>query len=106
MISWIDLVVIVVGWVVGNTLFYRFENHLSWSRRAVKFVITVAVFAVAGWLGGPGVFYGLLAVMTAGQVYLHAIYFPRHGINGFTAEPRDRYLALIAKMKQRKEKRP
>lgn len=104
MITWIDLLVVVVGWLVGNMLFHRFEEHLHWSRRAAKFAITVAVFALVGWMGGPWLFYGLLALMTVGQVYLHAVYFPRHGVNGFTAEPHDRYLALIAKMKQNKEK--
>jgi hypothetical protein len=38
-------------------------------------------------------------LMTIGQMYLHGWYFPKHGINGVTAEPHDKYLEVIAKMK-------
>lgn len=37
--------------------------------------------------------------MTLGQIYLHGWYFPKHGINGLTAEPYDKYLEVIEKMK-------
>lgn len=38
-------------------------------------------------------------LMTIGQMYLHGWYFPKHGINGVTPEPHDKYLEVIAKMK-------
>ncbi len=40
--------------------------------------------------------------MTVGQVILHGWYFPKHGINGLTAEPYDIYLETIERMKGKK----
>jgi hypothetical protein len=27
--------------------------------------------------------------------WVHLVWLPRHGVNGFTAEPREKYLALV-----------
>ena len=35
-----------------------------------------------------------LVVPLAVAAYVHAIWLPSHGINGLTAEPRERYYAL------------
>jgi hypothetical protein len=58
--------------------------------------------AVIGILFGRYAFWGVITLMTTGQVILHAWYFPKQGINGLTAEPYDRYLATIQKMKGQK----
>jgi hypothetical protein len=52
-----------------------------------------------GILFGRFAFWGAIGLMTMGQVYLHAVYFPKHGINGLTAEPYDKYLKTIERMK-------
>ena len=41
--------------------------------------------------------YALLLLMAAGMMVLHAWWFPKHGVNGVTAEPYDRCLRLIGK---------
>ncbi|MHA2131927.1 MAG: hypothetical protein ACW99L_18315 [Promethearchaeota archaeon] len=41
-----------------------------------------------------------MTLLTIGQIILHAWYFPKHGINGITAEPYEMYLELIGKMKK------
>ncbi|MBI4277971.1 MAG: hypothetical protein HY660_05900 [Armatimonadetes bacterium] len=70
----IDLVVAVTGWVVGNIVFKNFAKHLTLS-------------------------YGVLFAMGGGILVLHFWWLPKHGINGLTAEPYDRYLKLIGKVK-------
>ena len=30
-------------------------------------------------------------------LYVHRYWLPRHGVNGWTGEPRERYLALVAR---------
>jgi hypothetical protein len=37
--------------------------------------------------------------LTVGQIVLQGWWFPRHGINGLSAEPYDKYLALINEVK-------
>lgn len=82
--------------------FNNFEKHQPLPRRITKLFIVVGVLAIIGILFGRFVFWGLITLMTVGQVYLHGWYFPQLGINGLTAEPYDKYLETIEKMKGRK----
>lgn len=58
-------------------------------------VVAAVRVAFGGWA-----LLAVLGVLTVGQVVLHGWYFPRHGVNGLTAEPYERYLALIQRMKR------
>ena len=98
-IGLLDIGIIFIGIIIGNTVFNNFEKHLSLLRRIVKGLIMLLILTVIGILMGRVVFYGLIGIMTIGQIILHAWYFPKHGINGLTAEPNDKYLDLIKKMK-------
>lgn len=83
-------------------VFNKFEKHVPMQRRIIKLVILVGVLAIIGILFGRFAFWGVIALMTIGQVYLHGVYFPKHGVNGLTAEPYDKYLETIARMKGKK----
>lgn len=80
-------------------VFNNFEKHVLMQKRLTKLFIVVGVLAGIGILFGRFAFWGVIGLMTMGQVYLHAVYFPKHGINGLTAEPHSKYLEVIAKMK-------
>ncbi len=95
----VDLVVVIGGWAAGNVVFNGFEQHLPWHRRLLKLVAMLTVFTAVGVLGGRVAFYVLLAVVGFGITVLHAWWFPKHGIHWRTAEPRERYLDLIGRMK-------
>lgn len=97
-----EYIIIPLGWIVGNIVFNGFEKHLPLWRRGVKFVVTVGVLYASGNIFGPYVLYGTIAVMVIGMIVLHGWWFPKHGIHWRTAEPHDRYLALIARMKGRR----
>ncbi len=66
-------------------------------KRIGKLVVIMAVLYGVGIVGGRWAVYGLLLLMAAGMTVLHAWWFPKHGVNGLTAEPYDRYLRLIGK---------
>jgi len=98
-INLIDLGVLVLGWAIGNAVFNNFEKHLPWWRRILKLVILVGALSLIGLLFSRRVMWVLVLLLGVGQVVLHSWWFPRHGINGLTAEPREKYLALIHRMK-------
>lgn len=52
--------------------------------------IAVLVSATAG----RGWFFGLLGAVTVAVVVIHVWWLPRNGVNGWTAEPREKYFAL------------
>jgi hypothetical protein len=96
------LVVFMIASVAYFLVFNNFEKHLPAQRRVVKLFVVIGILAVIGILFGRYAFWGVITLMTIGQVILHAWYFPKEGINGLTAEPYDRYLATIQKMKGQK----
>ena len=93
------LVVLLIATVAYFLVFNNFEKHLPAKRRVIKLFVVIGVLAGIGILFGRYAFWGVITLMTIGQVVLHAWYFPKQGINGLTAEPYDRYLATIQKMK-------
>src|SRR5688572_20963454 len=86
------LSVLAIASIAYFFVFNNFEKHLPLQRRVKKLFIVVGVLAVIGTLFGRVAFWGVITLMTIGQVYLHGIYFPKHGINGLTAEPHEKYL--------------
>jgi hypothetical protein len=93
------LIVLTVAAIAYFLAFNNFEKHLPAQRRVAKLFIVVGVLAVIGVLFGRSAFWAVIILMTIGQVILHGWYFPKHGINGLTAEPYDKYLETINKLK-------
>jgi hypothetical protein len=79
---------------LGNIVFRRFDPRQPWWRRllkaAVALAVTAAVWHYSGWTGVLVWF----AILLVPLVYVHAIWLPRHGVNGWTREPRERYHQL------------
>ena len=96
------LIVFTIASMAYFLAFNNFEKHLPIQRRITKLFVVVGVLAIIGILFGRFAFWGLITLMTIGQIYLHGWYFPKHGINGLTAEPYDKYLETIEKMKGKK----
>jgi hypothetical protein len=93
------LAVLIIAGIAYFLVFNNFEKHVPVQRRIIKLGMVVGVLAIIGILFGRYAFWGVITLMTFGQIYLHGWYFPKHGINGLTAEPHDKYLEVIKKMK-------
>ena len=93
------LTVFTIASVAYFLVFNNFEKHVPTQRRITKLFIVVGVLTVIGILFGRVAFWGVITLMSIGQVYLHGVYFPKHGINGLTAEPYEKYLETIERMK-------
>jgi len=79
---------------VGNIFFWRFDPRQPFWRRTLKIIVTLAVTAVVTrYFGTIGVIVWF-AIVILPIVYIHGIWLPRHGVNGWTAEPRDKYHVL------------
>lgn len=77
---------------VGNILFGHFEEKTPKWRRVTKVFLVLGL--VAGLSARFGAAWGLfpIALMLVGFVIGHLWWLPhRHGINGLTAEPKDKY---------------
>ena len=91
------LIVLMIASLAYFVVFNKFEKHVPMTRRIVKLIIVVGVLSIIGILFSRFAFWGMIALMTIGQIYVHGVYFPKHGVNGWTAEPYDKYLELSSR---------
>lgn len=92
---WFDVAVVMGMFGFGTILFGRFEQHRPKWKRLLKVVIVLAVIVTLANTIGRVWAYSLLALPLIAAVYVHLVWLPRHGINGWTAEPYDKYLELM-----------
>ena len=98
---WFDVAVVMSIFAFGTILFGRFEEHKPRGRRVLKVAVVLAVtVALASTLGRLWA-YAVLAVPLFGAAYVHMVWLPKHGINGWTGEPRARYLELLEQRRAR-----
>jgi MFS family permease len=92
---WFDVAVVMTIFAIGSILFGRFEDHKPRTRRLLKVVIVLGVVLALSATVGRLWAYLVLALPLLGAAWVHVYWLPKHGINGWTAEPRDKYLELV-----------
>ena len=92
---WFDVAVVTSIFAGGGILFGRFEEHKPRWWRMLKLVLVTAIFLGLSLGVGRGVALAVLVLPLAAAVWIHARWLPKHGINGWTGEPRDKYLELV-----------
>ena len=98
---WFDVALVTTLLMLGHLNFGRFVEHQPRWRRMLKSLAGVAIFVGTSALLGRGAMFALLGLVVIGVLIVHAWWLPRNGVNGWTAEPRDRYHALIGLAEKR-----
>lgn len=91
---WFDAALAALLHAVNSTLFAGVHRDGPALRRLFGLLGFVAVTVVLSALAGRGWALGFLAASVAFVFYFHAVWLPNHGVNGWTGEPRDRFLSL------------
>ena len=91
---WLEVAVITCIFAVGNILFGHFEEGTPKWRRVAKLFIFVGIAILITETFGRLWFYLLLAAMCFVVLLIHAWWLPKHGINGWTGEPKEKYYAF------------
>lgn len=92
---WFDVAIAAIFLMPGHLFFGRFVEHNPRWRRLLKsllgLVLVVGTSVVAGrvWMSV------VLGAIVLGVLVVHGWWLPRKGVNGWTAEPRDRYYEII-----------
>ena len=91
---WMTVAIIAIIFAIGNILFGHFNERTPKWKRVTKVVLVLAfvdvIFAAAGLVWGLAP----IALMLVVAAVVHLWWLPRHGINGFTREPRDKCYEL------------
>jgi putative Mn2+ efflux pump MntP len=98
---WFDVAVVMTIFAVGGILFGRFEQHKPRWRRVLKVAVVLAVILALSTTIGRLWAYGVLMLPLLAAAWVHLYWLPKHGINGWTAEPYDKYLELVRGWGQR-----
>jgi len=99
--AWFDVAVMSSCLLVGHIVFGHFESHRPKWRRLLKAALFIGLTVTLAQTAGRAWAYGWMVPLLFFVVWIHGVWLPRHGINGLTGEPRDRYLALTKKAKLR-----
>jgi hypothetical protein len=100
--AWFDVAVVMTIFAIGNILFGHFEEHKPKLRRVLKVMVIVGLIAALSSAGLRWIAYTLIAILALASVYVHGWWLPKHGVNGWTGEPRDRYYELLKIPPQRR----
>ena len=90
----LDVAVVAVLLIFGNIAFRHFEPMMPLWQRVAKTSLILAVTAVISYVFGRTGVLIAMGVALLPIIYIHGIWLPRHGVNGCTGEPRERYYAL------------
>ena len=92
---WFDVAVVLGIFAFGSIYFGHFEEHKPKPQRVLKVILILAITLGLASTAGRIWAYGFLALLLLAAAYVHLRWLPQHGINGWTGEPRDKYLELV-----------
>jgi len=98
---WFDSTVVFAVFTVASILFGHFEEHKPKWRRLLKVAIVVTVVGSLSVTVGRVWALSLLLLPLTGAAIIHLWWLPRHGVHGWTGEPKDRYYELIGHTKNK-----
>lgn len=92
---WFDVAIATTLLMFGHLFFGRFVEYQSRWRRVLKSVLGVVIIVGTTAWAGRAWMYVVVGAMVLAVLIVHGWWLPRRGVNGWTAEPRDRYYALL-----------
>jgi len=92
---WFDVSVVFGVFAIGNILLGHFEEHLSKWKRLFKLLVFLILALSLSYFNQRWLFYSILLLFALVAVYIHVVWLPKNGINGWTGEPREKYLDLV-----------
>lgn len=91
---WFELAVAFGGCCIGNIVFEPFAAGIPKWRRVAKMFLGGAISVYVSAMTGREGFFVMLGLIALGLVVVHGWWLPKQGINGWTAEPKEKYYAL------------
>jgi hypothetical protein len=91
---WIDVAVVAMMFGVGSIVFGHFEERTPKWRRVLKLFVATGLVALISSTAGRIWSAALLTAIVGAAALIHAWWLPKHGIDPWTAEPKDKYYAL------------
>lgn len=91
---WFEIAIVAVFLLAGQILFAHFERETPRWRILTKNALGIAIFVSVSCFFGRFWFYASLVAAMIPVLIIHAWWLPKHGINGWTGEPKEKYYEL------------
>lgn len=91
---WFEVALLSTLVALGHILLGHFEEKTPKWRKIVKLFLALGLAVLSSAFLGRVWTFTLIGLMTLVVIYIHTVWLPRHGINGWTAEPKDKYYQL------------
>ena len=92
---WMAIAITAIIFALGNILFGHFEERKPEWKRVSKVAAVLGVVAAISAAAGPAWGLAPVALMLVVAAVVHLWWLPRHGINGITGEPKEKYYKLM-----------
>lgn len=101
---WFDMFIFSFVLLIGNILMMPFNEKASRYRKLAKtIIILILIFLIDIYFGKITAFI-VLGLSIIPVLYIHAIKLPKNGINGWTAEPKNKYSEIMGWSKETNSK--
>jgi len=91
---WFEFSIISFCLMIGHIFMGHFEERSSKLRKFVKAIVSILLMITLSYFIGRAVAFTVFALFLIPIIYVHAIWLPRKGINGWTGEPKSKYYEL------------
>jgi hypothetical protein len=91
---WFETAVITSIFAIGQIFFGHFELRTPKWKRVLKVPVFLVLACTLSTLFGRTWFFVLLGILFGLFLVIHAWWLPKNGINGLTANPKEKYYAL------------
>jgi hypothetical protein len=91
---WLEIAVVSFLTAAGGIYMGHFEEGTPKCRRVLKLVLMNIIVCAISYYAGRAWAFGFLGILLLAVLYIHVIWLPSKGINGWTGEPRDKYYEL------------
>jgi hypothetical protein len=91
---WYEVAIIALIFAIGNILFGHFEERTPKWRGLLKIILFIGIGLFISYYAGRNWFHIFLCIMFIPVLIIHAWWLPKKGINGWTAEPKEKYYEL------------
>ena len=91
---WFDISLITGITAFGTIFFGHFETYTPKWKKVLKLVVFIAIVITLTSTLGRAWTYGFIGTCVLAVIYIHAVVLPSKGINGWTAEPKEKYYKM------------
>ena len=88
---WFEVAVVTFFFLLGHIFLGHFEERSPKWRKVLKYFVTVIIIVLISFYFGRVWALSLLAITLIPVIYVHGVILPKHGINGWTGEPKGKY---------------